>query len=57
MERTLDDHIIAINTAIDEIVSATGGPVHLAGYSQGGILSTSRRPTESPRTLPRDDVW
>ena len=52
-ERTLDDYIIAINTAIDEIVSATGGPVHLAGYLLGASSSTSRRPTESPRTLPQ----
>ena len=70
MERTLDDHIIAINTAIDEIVSATGGPVHLAGYSQGGIfvyLTTAYRkskdiasamtfgsPIDMQRNLPRD---
>jgi putative long chain acyl-CoA synthase len=38
MERTLDDHVKAIDRAIDEIRSRTGRDVHLAGYSQGGMF-------------------
>jgi len=70
MERTLDDHIMAINTAIDRIVEETQAPVHLAGYSQGGIfvyLTTAFRkskdigsvmtfgsPIDMQRNLPKD---
>ena len=70
MERTLDDHILAINAAIDEIISVTGGPLHLAGYSQGGIfvyltaafrkskdigsVMTFGSPIDMQRNLPRD---
>jgi putative long chain acyl-CoA synthase len=39
MERTLTDHIVALSEAIDIIASATGQPVHLVGYSQGGMFS------------------
>lgn len=38
LNRTLDDHIRAVSECIDEIVRATGKPVHLAGYSQGGMF-------------------
>lgn len=38
MERTLDDHVRAIDRAIDEVHRATGKDVHLAGYSQGGMF-------------------
>jgi putative long chain acyl-CoA synthase len=38
MERTLDDHVRGVSDCIDEIVRATGKPVHLAGYSQGGMF-------------------
>jgi len=38
-ERTLDEHILAIHHAVDRVVERTGRPVHLAGYSQGGIFA------------------
>lgn len=38
MGRTLDDHILAIDASIQHIVETTGRPVHLAGYSQGGMF-------------------
>ncbi|MFO0713296.1 MAG: alpha/beta fold hydrolase [Sandaracinus sp.] len=38
MERTLDDHVSGVSVCIDEIVRVTGKPVHLAGYSQGGMF-------------------
>lgn len=39
MERTLDDHVRAVSTCIDEIVALTKKDVHLAGYSQGGMFA------------------
>ena len=39
MERTLTDHIVALSDAIDIVAAATGQPVHLVGYSQGGMFS------------------
>ncbi|MBK9072829.1 MAG: AMP-binding protein [Myxococcales bacterium] len=36
--RTLDDHVRAISRALDHVYAATGQPVHLAGYSQGGMF-------------------
>jgi len=39
MDRTLTDHIVALSEAIDIVTSATGQPVHLVGYSQGGMFS------------------
>lgn len=38
MERTLTDHIVALNEAIDAVKETTGQSVHLAGYSQGGMF-------------------
>lgn len=38
MDRTLDDHVLAIDRCIDEVKSRTGRDVHIAGYSQGGIF-------------------
>ncbi len=38
LERTLTDHVLALSGAIDEVVERTGGPVHLSGYSQGGMF-------------------
>ncbi|WP_236604988.1 AMP-binding protein [Sandaracinus amylolyticus] len=38
MERTLDDHVRAVDRAIDEVIKRTGKDVHLAGYSQGGMF-------------------
>ncbi|MBW0017705.1 MAG: acyl-CoA synthetase [Mycobacterium sp.] len=37
MQRTLADHIVALDQAIDTVKDATGHDVHLVGYSQGGM--------------------
>lgn len=37
-EKTLADHILAVSDAIDAVIKRTGGPVHLVGYSQGGMF-------------------
>jgi len=39
MQRTLDDHVRAISDAVDRVAAATGRPVHLGGYSQGGMFA------------------
>lgn len=36
--RTLTDHVLAVDAAIDHVHEATGGGVHVAGYSQGGMF-------------------
>lgn len=38
LDRTLDDHILAVDKCIDEVRRQTGSDVHLAGYSQGGMF-------------------
>ncbi len=38
MERTLTDHIVALDEAIGVVKESTGSDVHLAGYSQGGMF-------------------
>ena len=38
MERTLDNHVLAVDRAVDHVREATGKDVHLAGYSQGGMF-------------------
>lgn len=38
LERTLTDHVLALSEAIDDMVERTGGPIHLSGYSQGGMF-------------------
>src|SRR5690606_23372316 len=38
MTRTLDDHVLAVSSAIDRVCAITGRDVHLAGYSQGGMF-------------------
>ncbi len=38
LERTLTDHVLAVSDAVDRVVKATGKPVVLAGYSQGGMF-------------------
>jgi putative long chain acyl-CoA synthase len=38
LERTLDDHVQAVNHAIDHVRAATSSDLHLAGYSQGGMF-------------------
>lgn len=39
MERTLTDHIVALDEAIDAVKETTGQDVHIAGYSQGGMFA------------------
>jgi len=36
--RTLDDHLLAVDEAIDEVARRAGQDVHLVGYSQGGLF-------------------
>ncbi len=38
LDRTLDDHILAVSRCIDHLVAITGQDVHLVGYSQGGMF-------------------
>jgi putative long chain acyl-CoA synthase len=38
LARTLDDHVRAVDHAIEHVRSVTGRDVHLAGYSQGGMF-------------------
>jgi putative long chain acyl-CoA synthase len=38
LERTLDDHVLGVSKAIDQVRAITGSDVHLAGYSQGGMF-------------------
>ncbi|MDR3659513.1 MAG: alpha/beta fold hydrolase [Mycobacterium sp.] len=38
LERNLADHVLALDAAVDEMRAITGGDVHLAGYSQGGMF-------------------
>jgi len=38
LERTLADHIVAVSDAVDRVRAITGRDVHLAGYSQGGMV-------------------
>jgi putative long chain acyl-CoA synthase len=38
MRRNLADHIVALSQAVDTVKDATGGDVHLVGYSQGGMF-------------------
>jgi putative long chain acyl-CoA synthase len=39
MARTLDDHVRSVSDAIEQIAAITKRPVHLAGYSQGGMFA------------------
>jgi putative long chain acyl-CoA synthase len=38
LDRTLDDHVLAVDRAISHVQSTTGADVHLLGYSQGGMF-------------------
>ncbi|QXJ24629.1 AMP-binding protein [Actinomadura graeca] len=38
LERTITDHVLAVDDAVDRIRDITGRDVHLAGYSQGGMF-------------------
>jgi len=53
LERTLTDHVLALSEAIDEVV-AEAGPLHLSGYSLGGMFcyqAAAYRRTEGIRSL------
>lgn len=39
MQRSLDDHVRAIDHAIDRVRALSGRDVHLCGYSQGGMFA------------------
>ena len=39
MERTFNDHVLAVDHAVDVAVQTTGKPVHLIGFSQGGMFA------------------
>ncbi|HMS73919.1 AMP-binding protein [Gordonia sp. (in: high G+C Gram-positive bacteria)] len=39
LERTLADHVLAVNRAIDIVVETAGRDIHLSGYSQGGMFA------------------
>ena len=38
LDRTLDDHVLAVDDAIARVARETGEAVHLIGYSQGGMF-------------------
>jgi putative long chain acyl-CoA synthase len=38
LERTLTDHVLAIDRAVSQVREITGQDVHLSGYSQGGMF-------------------
>ncbi len=38
LERTIEDHVLAVDQAVEFVREATGRAVHLAGYSQGGMF-------------------
>lgn len=37
-ERSLTDHVLAVSECIDLVAAKTGRPVHVGGYSQGGMF-------------------
>ncbi|HZE66598.1 MAG TPA: AMP-binding protein, partial [Sporichthyaceae bacterium] len=39
LQRDVADHVRAVSEAVDQVVAHTGGPVHLGGYSQGGMFA------------------
>ncbi|MFP6663526.1 MAG: AMP-binding protein, partial [Deltaproteobacteria bacterium] len=39
LRRNLSDHVLAVGAAVDAILETTGRPVHLMGYSQGGMFA------------------
>ena len=38
LERNLTDHVLAVSDAVERVAKATGRPVILSGYSQGGMF-------------------
>lgn len=39
LDRSLTDHVLAVAQAVTTVHQATGQPVHLMGYSQGGMFA------------------
>lgn len=39
LARTMADHVLAVSLAIESVRTATGRPVHVMGYSQGGMFA------------------
>lgn len=39
LNRTVTDHVLAASEAVDRVYDATGNPVVLGGYSQGGMFA------------------
>ncbi|HEY2834271.1 MAG TPA: AMP-binding protein [Sporichthyaceae bacterium] len=39
LQRDVADHVRAVSEAVDRVVEQVGGPVHLGGYSQGGMFA------------------
>lgn len=39
LDRTLTDHVLAVDDAVEHVAAATGRDVILSGYSQGGIFA------------------
>jgi putative long chain acyl-CoA synthase len=39
LERTLTDHVLAVSQSIDAVQAETAQPVHVMGYSQGGMFA------------------
>jgi putative long chain acyl-CoA synthase len=37
-QRNVTDHVLAVSDAIAKVSTATGQPVHIGGYSQGGLF-------------------
>jgi len=54
LDRDFSDHILAVNDAIDYVYSKKQLPVHLGGYSQGGIfcyLATAYRNSKNVASI------
>lgn len=38
LARTLEDHVLAVDASVERVRAVAGRPVHLGGYSQGGMF-------------------
>ena len=38
LERTFEDHVLAVDACVTHVREATGADVHIGGYSQGGMF-------------------